>query len=251
MEKAAAANAEMLARKEGSKLLKDTEPLKRFPIHVRTAHPRECREVALRSTTHDTGGVPLRAGAGREGGYRGQGAADGGCGQPSGTAPAALRWGVLHEALTHASHTVVVAVARTHRAPRIGHHRSETPTNSAEEEAHDDVGRARTSDCPCGAMHGVARLQAALTPETCDTVLKFVNAESERAKAAVEAGEVEFGEYFGGVNCRGMNGLFGNRQDMFLPMSDPTVRDTNASSVGSSLESRASFFGLKRSPEWP
>jgi hypothetical protein len=34
METAAAANAEMLARKEGSKLLKDTKPLARFPIHV-------------------------------------------------------------------------------------------------------------------------------------------------------------------------------------------------------------------------
>ena len=104
-------------------------------------------------------------------------------------------------------------------------------------------------------MHGVARLQAALTPETCDAVLQYVNGESERAKAAVEAGEVDFGAYFGGVNCRGMNGLFGNRQDMFLPMSDPTVRHTNASRntarrAGRTHGEQRELLRAENTPEW-
>lgn len=73
---------------------------------------------------------------------------------------------------------------------------------------------------------GCACVTGALSSESADKLLAYVNAESERAKAAVTEGVVGFDERFGGVNCRGMNGLFGNRQDMFLPMSEPLVRDS-------------------------
>lgn len=64
----------------------------------------------------------------------------------------------------------------------------------------------------------------AMTSETADKLLRYINEESERAKSEVTSGSVRFDDRFGGVNCRGMNGIFGNRQDMFLPMSEPTVR---------------------------
>jgi hypothetical protein len=73
---------------------------------------------------------------------------------------------------------------------------------------------------------GCACVTGALSSESADKLLAYVNAESERAKAAVTEGVVGFDERFGGVNCRGINGLFGNRQDMFVPMSEPLVRDS-------------------------
>uniref|UniRef100_A0A061R4V3 Phytanoyl-dioxygenase n=1 Tax=Tetraselmis sp. GSL018 TaxID=582737 RepID=A0A061R4V3_9CHLO len=71
-----------------------------------------------------------------------------------------------------------------------------------------------------------------LSDATADELLKFVNEESERAKSDVEKGDVAFDERFGGVNCRGMNGLFGNRQDMFLPVSETAVRKALEEIVG-------------------
>lgn len=71
---------------------------------------------------------------------------------------------------------------------------------------------------------GCTCVTGALSAATADELLKFINEESERAKADVTAGRVPFDDRFGGVNCRGMNGIFGNRQDMFLPLSAPEVR---------------------------
>ena len=88
--------------------------------------------------------------------------------------------------------------------------------------------RGLTRPAPCAVtglrvVEGFRPRQGALTTETCDAVLAYINGESERAKAAVEAGQAEFSTMFGGVNCRGMNGQFGYRQDMFLPMTHATV----------------------------
>jgi len=72
-------------------------------------------------------------------------------------------------------------------------------------------------------LEGCLSVSDVLSQETATELLAYINAENARAKAAVEAGEEEFDDRFGGVNCRGLNGMFGNRQDMFLPMSEPVV----------------------------
>ncbi len=64
----------------------------------------------------------------------------------------------------------------------------------------------------------------ALSPETCRELLAFVNAENARCQADVLAGAAAFDDRFGGVNCRGMSGPFGQRQDLFLPTKVPLVR---------------------------
>ncbi len=63
-----------------------------------------------------------------------------------------------------------------------------------------------------------------LSPATADALLAFVNEENARCQADVVAGRVAFDDRFGGVNCRGMLGQFGQRQDLFLPMASPVVR---------------------------
>mmetsp|Transcript_19934 Transcript_19934/g.63411 ORF Transcript_19934/g.63411 Transcript_19934/m.63411 type:complete len:374 (-) Transcript_19934:172-1293(-) len=72
---------------------------------------------------------------------------------------------------------------------------------------------------------GCMCVTGALSHATADKLLSYVNEESERAKAEVTSGKVPFDDRFGGVNCRGLNGMFGNRQDMFMPMSEPIVRE--------------------------
>ena len=61
-----------------------------------------------------------------------------------------------------------------------------------------------------------------LSHETCDELLAYIGDESIKSKAAVERGEVDFDDRFGGVNCRGA-GTFGLRQDQFLPVSVEVV----------------------------
>ena len=56
-------------------------------------------------------------------------------------------------------------------------------------------------------------------------MLTHINEESDRAKVAVSDGLEEFNDRFGGVNCRGINGLFGNRQDFFLSMQEAAVSE--------------------------
>ena len=63
-------------------------------------------------------------------------------------------------------------------------------------------------------------------------LLAFINAENARCQADVLAGRAEFDSRFGGVNCRGMNGPFGYRQDLFLPMAAPVVRKAAAELTG-------------------
>ncbi len=42
-----------------------------------------------------------------------------------------------------------------------------------------------------------------LCKETCAALLSYINADSEKSKAAVTEGRLNFDEKFGGVNCRG------------------------------------------------
>lgn len=70
---------------------------------------------------------------------------------------------------------------------------------------------------------GCISIPNVLSSSTCDELLAYVNKENEEAKRDVTAGTVSFDSRFGGVNCRGLNGQFGVRQDMFLPSSSTTV----------------------------
>ncbi|KAJ1380523.1 hypothetical protein B484DRAFT_32866, partial [Ochromonadaceae sp. CCMP2298] len=56
---------------------------------------------------------------------------------------------------------------------------------------------------------GCLSVPGVLSGATADALLAWVNGENERAKREVEAGEVLFDYRFGGVNCRGLNGMFG------------------------------------------
>ena len=64
-----------------------------------------------------------------------------------------------------------------------------------------------------------------LSEATAARVLTYVKEENARAQADVLSGAAPFDSRFGGVNCRGMLGIFGQRQDLFLPMSSPIVRE--------------------------
>lgn len=71
---------------------------------------------------------------------------------------------------------------------------------------------------------GCVSIPGVLSMPICDALLDYVNAENAAAKADVTSGRVPFDDRFGGVNCRGLNGQFGNRQDQFLPSSSPEVQ---------------------------
>ena len=71
---------------------------------------------------------------------------------------------------------------------------------------------------------GAISIPNVLSTATCDKVLAYINAENIRAKDEVTKGDVPFDYRFGGVNCRGLNGMFGCRQDQFLPSSSPEVK---------------------------
>ena len=62
-----------------------------------------------------------------------------------------------------------------------------------------------------------------LSDSTCNDLLAFINNENELCKNDVTNGMKKFDDVFGGVNCRGLNGIFGVRQDMFLPSSSNIV----------------------------
>ena len=80
---------------------------------------------------------------------------------------------------------------------------------------------------------GCLSLTGALSPESCRSLLAYVNDENARSQAAVLAGDVAFDSRFGGVNCRGLTTHpFGVRQDLFLPVSAPEVRKALAEITG-------------------
>ena len=66
-----------------------------------------------------------------------------------------------------------------------------------------------------------------LSEATAERVLAFVKEENARAQAEVTRGDVPFDARFGGVNCRGMLGTFGQRQASVSapsPTADPPNR---------------------------
>lgn len=73
------------------------------------------------------------------------------------------------------------------------------------------------------ARQGCLSVSRVLSEPTIASLRRYIEAELETAKADVEAGRAEFEARFGGVNCRGP-GMFGTRQDFFLPASAPEVR---------------------------
>jgi hypothetical protein len=79
---------------------------------------------------------------------------------------------------------------------------------------------------------GCLAITEVLSPASADTLLAFVNAENARCQADVLAERVSFDDRFGGVNCRGMSGPFGQRQDLFLPVRAPEVQAALRELVG-------------------
>ena len=71
---------------------------------------------------------------------------------------------------------------------------------------------------------GCLQLNSVLSAPTAAALLAFIVEENARCQAAVLAGDRAFDDCFGGVNCRGLNGPFGQRQDLFLPMAAAPVR---------------------------
>ena len=72
---------------------------------------------------------------------------------------------------------------------------------------------------------GCLCIRGALSKSKGSELLNHINDLSKTMKAEVRAGKAPFEERFGGVNCRGLAGdEFGQRQDMWLPVSDSTVR---------------------------
>lgn len=70
---------------------------------------------------------------------------------------------------------------------------------------------------------GCVGVPEALTLKTAATLRAFIESERDVAMAEVEAGAIPFEARFGGVNCRGQ-GLFGTRQDLYLPVDAAPVR---------------------------
>lgn len=78
----------------------------------------------------------------------------------------------------------------------------------------------------CAAVlekQGCLGVQQVLSKDTAAELLAFVKEENARCQAEVEAGRVEFDSRFGGVNCRGIRGRFGQRQDLFMPLAAAPV----------------------------
>jgi hypothetical protein len=71
---------------------------------------------------------------------------------------------------------------------------------------------------------GCISISNVLSSDTCDLLRRYIDEENTRSKEEVTSGKVPFDERFGGVNCRGLNGLFGNRQDQFLSSASSEVR---------------------------
>ena len=94
---------------------------------------------------------------------------------------------------------------------------------------------------------GCLSVPSVLSTDSCDELLKYINELSDSAKDEVSLGKESFDDRFGGVNCRGqqgtnndhlflfffflkytclylLTGMFGLRQDMYLPMSHPVVQ---------------------------
>jgi len=71
---------------------------------------------------------------------------------------------------------------------------------------------------------GCISLVKVISDEMVNELRTFINEESDRIKQEVTEGKLSFAHRFGGVNCRGLTGMFGQRQDFFLPVSNPIVR---------------------------
>lgn len=65
---------------------------------------------------------------------------------------------------------------------------------------------------------GCASIKNVLSPETCDSLLNYINNEKLVSEELVESGKVDYDRRFGAVNNRR------NRADMFLPYSAPIVQ---------------------------
>ena len=122
------------------------------------------------------------------------------------------------------------ALARKEGSEQVGAKTGIAPLTSVPVE----VAEAKASACAkLLEKLGCLSLTGALSPESCRSLLAYVNDENARSQAAVLTGNVAFDSRFGGVNCRGLTTHpFGVRQDLFLPVSAPEVRKALAEITG-------------------
>ena len=80
---------------------------------------------------------------------------------------------------------------------------------------------------------GCISIPNVLSHETADLLSQFINDELDRSKADITNNIVPFDERFGGVNCRGLQGLFGTRQDLYLPMTNSIVKQATTELINS------------------
>ena len=73
-------------------------------------------------------------------------------------------------------------------------------------------------------LEGCLSISNVLSAATARSLLAFINEENVRCEAEVDAGVVPFDERFGGVNCRGRKVKYGQRRDLYMPMTSPIVR---------------------------
>lgn len=71
---------------------------------------------------------------------------------------------------------------------------------------------------------GCLSIPSVLSSSTIDSLLPYISTELDYYKQEVENGNLAHDDYFGGINCRGSPGIFGKRQDFWLPVSSPVVR---------------------------
>jgi len=82
--------------------------------------------------------------------------------------------------------------------------------------------------------NGCVGVKDALSPQMCRELLDRINVFNDALKRDVTNGDASFDSRFGGVNCRGLRGgQFGQRQDMFLPATDPVVNKAMKEAVNS------------------
>ena len=78
---------------------------------------------------------------------------------------------------------------------------------------------------------GCSSIKQVLSSETSLELKQWINDECERSKEEVNNDVVEFSERFGGVNCRGLDGKFGQRQDLYLPLTNLMVKKAAAEAM--------------------
>lgn len=89
---------------------------------------------------------------------------------------------------------------------------------------------------------GCVSIANVISQDVSTRLLEYIKINNEMNKIDVLNNKVSFNDRFGGVNCRGLNGIFGTRQDMYLPLVSSS-NDNNNDVVFEAM--KASLSSLK------